>query len=132
LEETVPKYQRFIKVTLWMVFELTKAFARIVHRLIVPAQYNVNPSDPWWKKPGLGIMYQIEYRPGMDWDRDFEKFNRSMTDEHGKFKFNGPFCKIDNWVELSKNIGLDYHIFESKWHDGYVFQDKSYRLENRH
>jgi len=115
------KNQNIIRVISWMVPELMKALLKIVLRLIFPAHYELQPSDPWWKKPGLGIMYQIEYRPGMDWDRDFEKFNRSMIDEHGKFKFNGPFCKIENLVELSKNVGVDYHIFESKWHDGICF-----------
>jgi alpha-L-fucosidase len=118
---TMLKNRNLMRVAKLIAPEITMAFARIVRRLIFPAQYTFGPDDPWWKKPGLGIMYQIEYRPGMDWDRDYEEFNPSMMDERGKFKFNGPFCKIENWVELSKNVGVDYQIFESKWHDGICY-----------
>lgn len=72
----------------------------------------------WWEKAGIGVMYQIEKRPDVAWDRDYLEFNKSMMDEKGNLKFNGPFCKIEDWVALSKKIGLDYHIFEIKWHDG--------------
>jgi hypothetical protein len=73
----------------------------------------------WWQKPGLGIMYQIETRPGWKWERDYIAFNKSLTDpQTGKIKFPGPFCKMDEWVALSKETCLDYHIFEVKWHDG--------------
>ena len=72
----------------------------------------------WWQRPGIGIMYQIEHRPGWRWMRNFNKFNSSMMDRKGNFKFNGPYCKISDWVELSGKVGADYHIFESKWHDG--------------
>ena len=72
----------------------------------------------WWQKPGLGVMYQIEFRPGWRWQRNWNKFNASMKDEHGRFNFNGPYCRIDEWIELSREIGVDYHIFEVKWHDG--------------
>jgi hypothetical protein len=75
-------------------------------------------SRAWWQRPGLGIMYQIEFRPGWRWMRDFKKFNASMRDEEGRFRFNGPYCRIEEWTELSKEIGADYHIFEIKWHDG--------------
>lgn len=77
----------------------------------------------WWEKPGLGVMYQLEFRPGMDWDRDFVEFNRSMMDEDGNFHFNGPFARVDEWVDLSRKIGLDYHIMEVKWHDGICYFD---------
>lgn len=79
----------------------------------------------WWQKPGLGIMYQIEYRPGWRWQRNFNRFNASMKDENGQFKFNGPYCRIGEWVDLSRRIGVDYHIFEVKWHDGIVWFNTS-------
>ena len=68
----------------------------------------------WWQKPGLGIQYQIEQRPGWNWERDFEKFHKSMMDEKGSLKFNGPFCKTDDWVLLSQRLGVDYHVVETK------------------
>ena len=64
------------------------------------------------------MQYQIEKRPNWGWDRDYTEFNKSLTDEKGNLLFNGPFCKIEDWVALSKEIGLDYHSFEIKWHDG--------------
>jgi alpha-L-fucosidase len=63
-------------------------------------------------------MYQIELRPGWQWDRNFVEFNKSMSDEKGNINFNGPYCKVKEWVDLSRDIGLDYHVFEIKWHDG--------------
>ncbi len=80
----------------------------------------------WWEKPGFGIMYQIEARPGWIWDRDFDKFNESMKDEYGKINFNGPFCKMKDWVAYSERVGVDYHIFEAKWHDGICYFDTQY------
>jgi hypothetical protein len=80
----------------------------------------------WWEKPGLGIMYQIEARPGWLWNRNYEKFNASMSDEDGNLKFNGPFCKMRDWVDFSSRVGIDYHIFESKWHDGICYFDTKY------
>ncbi len=75
----------------------------------------------WWRKPGLSIMYQIEKRPGWNWDRDYIEFNKSMTDEEGNLNFNGPFCIMDEWVRLSLEVGVDYHSFEVKWHDGICY-----------
>lgn len=75
----------------------------------------------WWEKPGFGVMYQLEFRPGMDWDRDFVEFNRSMMDADGNLDFNGPFAQVDEWIEISRDIGLDYHIMEVKWHDGICY-----------
>lgn len=91
---------------------------------------NLKTSDPisnkaWWQKPGLGIMYQIEFRPGWKWNRNFNKFNKSMRDRNGKFNFNGPYCQMAEWVNLSREIGADYHIFEAKWHDGIVWFNTS-------
>jgi alpha-L-fucosidase len=80
----------------------------------------------WWEKPGFGIMYQIEARPGWIWERDFDKFNASMKDENGNLNFNGPFCMMKEWVHFSKIVGVDYHIFESKWHDGICYFDTNY------
>ena len=109
------------RVAAWMAREFSSAFAQVSRRLVFPARPAFDPGDPWWKKPGLGIMYQVEFRPGMDWDRDYAKFNPSLTDEQGKFKFNGPFCRIADWVGLSRQVGADYHVFESKWHDGICY-----------
>jgi len=80
----------------------------------------------WWKKPGFSIMYQIEARPGWLWNRNYDKFNVSMMDDEGKLKFNGPFCKMKKWVEFSKKVGVDYHIFEVKWHDGICYWDTNH------
>ncbi len=80
----------------------------------------------WWQKPGFGIMYQIEARPGYFWNRNYEKFNASVMDEKGNLKFNGPFCKMEEWVAFSKSVGVDYHIFEAKWHDGICYFDTQY------
>ena len=81
------------------------------------------PSDlrAWWQKPGLGIQFQIEYRPGMDWDRDYTIFNQSMMDPQGRLNFNGPFPQIDEWVKTSQRVGVDYHTMEIKWHDGICY-----------
>ena len=84
------------------------------------------PRRLWWQKPGFGIMYQIEARPGWIWERDFDKFNASMKNDQGKLNFNGPFCKMLEWVNFSKNVGVDYHIFEAKWHDGICYFDTAY------
>jgi hypothetical protein len=83
-------------------------------------------SRSWWQKPGFGIMYQIEARPGWIWERDFDKFNASMKNQDGGLNFNGPLCKMEEWVHFSKRVGVDYHIFESKWHDGICYFDTKY------
>lgn len=75
----------------------------------------------WWQKPGLGIQYQIEQRPGWEWNRDFVKFNRAMSDERGRLKFDGPLAKVSQFVALSQKVGVDYHLFELKWHDGICY-----------
>lgn len=102
--------------------EVIKGFAHVQKSHISPVVPTAR-SDAWWQRPGLGIMYQIECRPGWRWNRDFAEFNRSMTDEGGKLVFNGPFCKTEEWVELSKEVGIDYHIMEIKWHDGICYFD---------
>ncbi len=80
----------------------------------------------WWEKPGFSIQYQIEARPGWIWNRNYDKFNASMIDENGNLKFNGPFCKMKKWVEFSKKVGVDYHMFESKWCDGICYWNTKY------
>ena len=77
----------------------------------------------WWERPGLNIMYQIETRPGWKWDRDYIEFNKSMMEAKGSISFNGPFCNIKEWIDLSKEVGVDYHQFEIKWHDGICYYD---------
>ncbi len=86
----------------------------------------VKSEKHWWEKPGFSIMYQIEARPGWFWNRNYDIFNASMRDKEGKLNFNGPFCKMKKWVEFSKRVGVDYHIFEVKWHDGICYWDTKY------
>ncbi|MDY6795436.1 MAG: alpha-L-fucosidase [Actinomycetota bacterium] len=81
------------------------------------------PSEEWWHRPGWGIMYQIEHRPGWDWDRDYDEFNASMRDGRGDFSFNGPLCEVEEWMDLSREVGVDFHVMEAKWHDGICFFD---------
>ena len=40
-----------------------------------------------------------------------------MKDEKRNLRFNGLFCKMKEWVEFSKQVGVDYHVFEAKLHD---------------
>lgn len=75
----------------------------------------------WWQRPGLGIAYTVEYRPGWAWNRNFKKYNRTFTDDKGNFIFPGPFCKVDQFVQISKDAGADYHMLYAKWHDGICF-----------
>jgi len=75
----------------------------------------------WWQRPGLGIQYQIEQRPGWVWMRDFVKFNEAMSDDDGRLKFDGPFCKVSEFLDLSERAGVDFHLFEVKWHDGICY-----------
>jgi len=89
-------------------------------------QPNHNKKKKWWEKPGFGIMYQIEARPGWIWNRNFDKFNISMMNQNGNLNFNGPFCKMKKWVDFSKKVGVDYHVFEAKWHDGICYFDSEY------
>lgn len=72
----------------------------------------------WWEKPGLGLMFQIEARPGWSWQRNFDRFNASLKGPDGTLQFNGPSPRMRDWVAFSKRIGTDYHLFEAKWHDG--------------
>ncbi|MBC7231027.1 MAG: hypothetical protein H5T74_11640 [Actinobacteria bacterium] len=51
---------------------------------------------PWWRRPGLGTMYQIECRPGTDWGRDYRGYNRSMTGPDGRLLLDGLLCKRRN------------------------------------
>jgi hypothetical protein len=97
----------------------------IARDLVVPPRYEAGADRPWWRRPGLGIMYQIEARPGIDWGRDYVEFNRSMTGANGKLAFDGPFCRPEEWVELSLRACVDYHQMEIKWHDGICYFDTS-------
>ena len=89
-------------------------------------KFNSKNEKSWWEKSGLSIQYQIEARPGWIWNRNYDKFNAFMTDKNGNLKFNGPFCKMKKWVAFSKKVGVDYHVFESKWHDGICYWDSKY------
>lgn len=102
--------------------EMLGSLANVLKRFASPVESRP-PGPLWWHRPGIGIMYLTEYRPGMDWDRDYTEFNRSMTGADGKINFNGPFCKVEQWVELSAEVGVDYHIMAVKWHDGICYFD---------
>jgi hypothetical protein len=103
-----------------MGLEILKGLGLIARSFLSPVEPKAH-GEAWWQRPGIGIQFQIEFRPGMDWDRDFDQFNRSMTDENGRLKFNGPFPRVEEWVELSKDVGIDYHQMEIKWHDGICY-----------
>jgi hypothetical protein len=77
----------------------------------------------WWRSPGIGIMYQVEYRPGYDWERDYTAFNQTLMNEEGRMDFPGPFCNIGDFVALSERAHVDYHVFSVKWHDGICYFD---------
>ena len=96
-------------------------FSKIFSRMMFPVERKFTENAEWWQKPGLGIQYQIEYRPGLEWQRDWPEFNRQMKDKNGNLKFNGPFPKVAKWIALSKEMGLDYHVMEIKWHDGICY-----------
>ena len=51
--------------------------------MIFPVSRKPIENARWWQKPGLAVQYQIEFRPGWEWQRDWTEFNRSMTDENG-------------------------------------------------
>jgi len=47
-----------------------------------------------------------------------------MRDEDGAFNFDGPDCRISEWVAFSRQAAAaDYHILEIKWHDGICYFD---------
>jgi len=69
-----------------------------------------NGMKSWWQQPGLGISYTVESKPGWAWNRNYKKYNRSHMDENGAFKFAGPFCKVEQFIELSKKVDADYHM----------------------
>lgn len=105
-----------------MTPEMARGAAAVVRSRARPVERGA-PGPQWWRRPGLGLMYQVEYRPGWEWSRDFGEFNRSMMDAEGGLDFNGPFCRVDDWVRLSADTGVDYHIMEIKWHDGICYFD---------
>ncbi|MGQ9758837.1 MAG: hypothetical protein ACUVRX_11905 [Actinomycetota bacterium] len=55
-----------MKVAAWEAGRSPCPLVMACRRLILPARYDHRPEDPWRMKPGLGILYRIEYRPGMD------------------------------------------------------------------
>ena len=75
----------------------------------------------WWQKPGLGVCYSVEHQPGWNWDRNFVKYNKEFSDEHGKIKFRGPHWKVEEWIAFSKELGVDFHMAQTKWCDGICF-----------
>lgn len=95
----------------------------IARNLVIPPRYEAGAGRPWWRRPGLGIMYQIETRPDIDWGRDYVEYNRSMTGADGKLAFDGPFCRPEEWVDLSLRACVDYHQMEIKWYDGICYFD---------
>jgi hypothetical protein len=75
------------------------------------------PADagrPWWQRPGIGVMYQIEARPGWSWQRNFDRFNAALRAPDGGLCFDGPKARCREWVALSQRLGCDYHTFEAK------------------
>ncbi|MEN0062266.1 MAG: alpha-L-fucosidase [Myxococcota bacterium] len=77
----------------------------------------------WWERPGLGIMYMTEWREGWGWARNFDDFNASISDDEGNLDFQGPFPQTDDWVALSRDLKIDYHLIWAKWHDGICYWD---------
>lgn len=105
-----------------MASEALRGIGSLARGLASPVERKVT-ADEWWRGPGIGIQFQVEHRPGWNWNRDFDEFNASMMDENGRLTFNGPFCRTDEWVGLSRDVGVDYHMMEIKWHDGICYFD---------
>ena len=105
-----------------MVPQVLKRFALFARSGVSPVEPRRH-GDAWWQRPGVGVQYQIEFRPNWRWSRDFSDFNRSMTDSQGRLEFNGPFCRVTDWVSLSREVGVDWHQMEIKWHDGICYFD---------
>lgn len=81
-------------------------------------------SRDWWEKPGLAVLYQTERKQGWEWDRDYTRFNRGISDATGRLdETHVHRCPADRWVAFSRESGLDYHLFQAKWHDGICFFD---------
>ena len=113
----------FLKIASRTTGDILGHSGEIARNYVLPSGYEAGADRPWWRRPGLGIMYQIETRPGTDWGRDYEEFNRSMTGADGKIAFDGPFCRPEEWVDLSLRACVDYHQMELKWHDGICYFD---------
>lgn len=97
---------------------------RMLPRFLLPGppRPSATADTSWWEKPGIGVMYMIEHRPGWEWERDFAEFNRSITDPStGGIQFDGPRCDVDQFMKLSHTAQADYHTFQSKWHDGICY-----------
>jgi alpha-L-fucosidase len=111
-----------------VVGELRNARRRETNAAVLEELFGAAAGDPerprqWWEKPGLGLMFQIEARPGWRWQRNFDRFNDSLKGPDGSLQFPGPHPRVEEWVALSRRIGCDYHMFESKWHDGICYWD---------
>lgn len=115
--------EEFLKMGARTAGDILVHCGEIAGNLVVPPRYEDDPERPWWRRPGLGIMYQIETRPGIDWGRDYVEFNRQMTGADGKLAFDGPLCRPEEWVDLSRRACVDYHQMEIKWHDGICYFD---------
>jgi alpha-L-fucosidase len=77
----------------------------------------------WWQRPGLGVAYSVESRPGWAWNRNYNKYNKIMMDEDGGLQSVGPYCKVEQFVNLTREVGADYQMLYAKWHDGICFFD---------
>lgn len=112
-----------LRVAKRMSREALELTGGVAHRIVSPVRHQGGTGRPWWLRPGIGVQYQIEYRPGMDWERDYRRFNSRMMDDEGNLAFDGPQCRVEDWVELSARTGADYHMMEIKWHDGICYFD---------
>jgi len=106
-----------------IVAEWRNAGRREPNTALLEHLFGVAAGDPdrprsWWERPGLGLMFQIEARPGWWWQRNFDRFNASLKGPDGSLRFEGPFPQMAEWVALSQRLGCDYHMYEAKWHDG--------------
>ena len=80
-------------------------------------------TETWWRRPGIGISYSVEYRPDWAWNRDYIEYNAGMMDEDGMLIYDGPDYNIGQAVNLTDEVGADYHMFYTKWHDGICYFD---------
>ena len=116
-----------------VVGELRNARRRQPNTALLEHLFGVAAGDPdrprrWWERPGLGLMFQIEARPGWSWQRNFDRFNDSLKGPDGSLQFSGPFPRMAEWVALSRRIGCDYHMYQAKWHDGICNWDTQHTL----
>lgn len=102
------------------------------HAVAVPqALFGDRAADPerprlWWERPGFGLMYQVEARPDWQWQRNFDAFNFELRGDEGELCFDGPYPRVPEWVEFSRQVNADYHLLQAKWHDGICWWDTRY------